>query len=139
MSTATPALENTARIRVRYAETDQMGVAYYGNYFTWFEVARVEWCKAAGFNYRDMEREDGALLVVAEATCRYRAPARFDDELAVRTFVTKARSRMVAFGYEVRKVETDELLATGETSHLICGPDMKPRTLPEKYRVRFGL
>src|SRR5258706_170665 len=78
-----------ARLRVRYAETDQMGVAYYGNYLTWFEVARVEWCKAAGFNYRDMERQDGALLVVAEATCRYRAPARLDDELAVRTLITK--------------------------------------------------
>lgn len=128
-----------ARVRVRYAETDQMGVAYYGNYLTWFEVARVEWCKAAGFNYRDMERQDGAMLVVAEATCRYRAPARFDDELAIRTFVTKARSRLVAFGYEVRNVETGELLATGETSHLITGTDLKPRTLPEKYRSMFGV
>jgi acyl-CoA thioester hydrolase len=132
-------LENEARIRVRYAETDQMGVAYYGNYFTWFEVARVEWCKAAGFNYRDMEKEDGALLVVAEAACRYRAPARFDDELAIRTFVTRARSRMIGFGYEVRKVETGELLATGETSHLITGPDLTSRTLPGKYRKMFGL
>jgi acyl-CoA thioester hydrolase len=133
------ALENEARLRVRYAETDQMGVAYYGNYFTWFEVARVEWCKAAGFNYRDMEKEDGALLVVADARCRYRAPARFDDELAIRTFVTKAGSRMVVFGYEVRKVETGELLATGETSHLVTGPDLKVRKLPEKYRGMFGL
>lgn len=132
-------LVHEAKIRVRYAETDQMGVAYYGNYLTWFEVARVEWCKAAGFNYRDMEREDGALLVVAEATCRYRSPARFDDELAIRTFVTKARSRMVAFGYEVRNSETGTLLATGETSHLITGPDLKPRTMPEKYRGMFGL
>ena len=131
--------ENEARLRVRYAETDQMGVAYYGNYFTWFEVARVEWCKAAGFNYRDMEKEDGALLVVAEAACRYRTPARFDDELAIRTFVTRARSRMIGFGYEVRKVETGELLATGETSHLITGPDLTSRTLPGKYRKMFGL
>jgi len=132
-------LVNEARIRVRYAETDQMGVAYYGNYLTWFEVGRVEWCKAAGFNYRDMEREEGALLVVAEATCRYRAPARFDDELAIRTFITKARSKLVGFGYEVRNTATQQLLATGETTHLITGHDMKPRALPEKYRVMFGV
>ena len=128
-----------ARIRVRYAETDQMGVAYYGNYLTWFEVGRVEWCKAAGFNYRDMEREDGAMLVVAEARCRYRMPARFDDELGIRTFVLKARTKLVVFGYEVLNIETGALLATGETTHLITGPDLKPRSLPEKYRVMFGL
>ena len=133
------ALVNDAIIRVRYAETDQMGVAYYGNYLTWFEVARVEWCKAAGFNYRDMEREDGAMLVVAEAKCRYRAPARFDDEIAIRTSVLRVRSRMISFGYEVLKKDTGELLATGETTHLITGPDLKPRTLPEKYKVMFGL
>jgi len=128
-----------ARIRVRYAETDQMGVVYYGNYFTWFEIGRVEWCRAAGFDYRDMERQDGAMLVVAEATCRYRAPARFDDELAIRTFVLRARSRMVSFGYEVRNAASGELLATGETSHLVTGTDMKRRTLPEKYRSMFGV
>ncbi len=132
-------LVNDAIIRVRYAETDQMGVAYYGNYLTWFEVARVEWCKAAGFNYRDMEREDGALLVVAEATCRYRAPARFDDEITIRTSVLRVRSRMISFGYEVLKKDTGELLATGETTHLITGHDLKPRALPEKYKVMFGL
>ena len=132
-------LENEARLRVRYAETDQMGVAYYGNYFTWFEVGRVEWCKAAGFNYRDMEREDGALLVVAEATCRYRASARFDDEVLIRTFVRRARRRMVVFGYDVLMAEGGDLLATGETTHLITGSDLKPCGLPEKYRVMFGL
>ena len=133
------ALWAAARVRVRYAETDQMGVAYYGNYFTWFEVGRVEWCKAAGFDYRDMERQDGCMLVVAEAACRYRAPARFDDELAIHTFITKSRSRMIAFGYEVRNAATEELLATGETSHLITGRDLKPRTLPEKYKGIFGV
>jgi acyl-CoA thioester hydrolase len=128
-----------ARIRVRYAETDQMGVAYYGNYLTWFEVGRVEWCKAAGFNYRDMEREDGAMLVVAEAKCRYKMPARFDDELGIRTFILKVRSRLIIFGYEVRNIETGDLLATGETTHLITGSDLRPCGLPEKYRVKFGL
>jgi acyl-CoA thioester hydrolase len=134
-----PALVAEARLRVRYAETDQMGVAYYGNYLTWFEVGRVEWCKAAGFNYRDMEREDGAMLVVAEAKVRYKLPARFDDELGIRTWVLKARSRLIVFGYEVVKVETADTLATGETTHLITGPDLKPCSLPEKYRVMFGL
>ena len=126
-------------VRVRYAETDQMGVVYYSNYFVWMEVGRVAYCSELGFEYRDMERQDGAMLVVAEATCRYRAPARFDDELAIRTFVTKARSRMIAFAYEVRNTATGELLATGETSHLITGTDLKPRTLPEKYREMFGV
>ncbi len=128
-----------AKLRVRYAETDQMGVAYYGNYLTWFEVGRVEWCRAAGFNYRDMEREDGALLVVAEATVRYKRPARYDDELGIRTRVSKARSRLITFEYEVVNLETSQLLATGETTHLITGRDMKPCALPEKYRVMFGL
>ncbi len=122
-----------AMVRVRYAETDQMGVAYYGNYFTWFEVGRVEWCKAAGFNYRDMEREDGALMVVAEATCRYKSPARFDDELTIRTSIRRARSKLIVFGYEVRR--DSELLATGETTHLVTGADLAPRALPEKYRA----
>ena len=126
-------------IRVRYAETDQMGVAYYGNYLTWFEVGRVEWCKANGFNYRDMEREDGAMLVVAEARCRYKAPARFDDELIVRTSLQRARSKLIAFAYEVRNASTGMLVATGETTHLVTGRDFRPRALPEKYRHIFSM
>lgn len=128
-----------ARVRVRYAETDQMGVAYYGNYFTWFEVGRVDWCKANGFNYRDMEKEDGAMLVVAEASCRYKSSARFDDELLIRTTILRAKRKLITFGYEVLKAESGELLATGETTHLITGPDLKPRALPEKYNKMFGL
>jgi len=116
-----------------------MGVAYYGNYFTWFEVGRVEWCKANGFNYRDMEKEDGALLVVAEASCRYKSSARFDDELLIRTTVARARRKLIVFSYEVVKVEGNELLATGETTHLVTGADLKPRALPEKYFPIFGL
>ena len=75
-------------IRVRYAETDQMGVAYYANYLVWMEVARVEHCRALGFDYRDMEREGGAFLAVTEASCRYRSPARYDDEVVVEEEVT---------------------------------------------------
>ncbi len=126
-------------VRVRYAETDQMGVAYYGNYLTWFEVGRVEWCKANGFNYRDMEREDGTMLVVAEARCRYRAPARFDDELIIRTALQRARTKLIEFAYEVRNAATGEIVATGETTHLVTGRDLRPRSLPEKYRHIFSL
>ena len=126
-------------LRVRYAETDQMGVVYYGNYFTYFEVGRVEWCKARGFNYRDMEREDGALLVVAEARCRYQAPARFDDLLRIRTSVKHARSSLVAFSYELHNAESSQLLATGETVHFVTDSNLQPRPLPEKYHALFGL
>jgi len=129
----------SSTVRVRYAETDQMGVVYYGNYFTYFEVGRVEWCKARGFNYRDMESEDGALLVVAEARCRYKAPARFDDLLEIRTSLKQARQSVVAFSYEVRKAESGELLATGETVHFVTDTKLQPRSLPEKYRSLFGL
>src|SRR5258705_769238 len=83
------------RLRVRYAESDNMGVVYYANYLVWMEVGRVELCRACGFNYRDMEREDGVLLAVAEANCRYAAPARYDDEVTVKTWIEAANPRMV--------------------------------------------
>jgi len=95
-----PATET--RLRVRYAETDQMGVVYYANYLVWMEVGRVELCKALGFNYGEMERDDGVLLAVAEACCRYLSPARFDDEVIVKTWVEEANSRMATFAYEMR-------------------------------------
>lgn len=126
-------------VRVRYAETDRMGVVYYGNYFMYFEVGRVEWCRARGFNYRDMERDEGAMLVVGEAKCRYRAPARFDDLLRIRTSVGRARSNVVIFVYEIDNAETGERLATGETVHFVTGTDLQPRALPDKYRALFGL
>src|SRR5208283_148703 len=104
-----PAIET--RLRVRYAETDQMGVVYYANYLVWMEVGRVELCKALGFSYRDMEREDGVLLAVAEACCRYRSPARFDDEVIVKAWIEEANPRMVTFAYEMRLAEGDRTLA----------------------------
>jgi acyl-CoA thioester hydrolase len=84
-------------LRVRYAETDQMGIVYYANYLVWMEVARVEWCRARGFHYRDMEREDGVMLVVAEAQCRYLAPALFDDEVIIETQIAEAGARLIRF------------------------------------------
>ena len=127
------------RLRVRYAETDQMGVVYYSNYLVWMEMGRVEYCRAAGLRYRDMERDDGVLLTVVKANCRYLVPARYDDEVAVKTWVEHAHSRMVHFGYELRHVEDGRLIATGFTKHVFCDIEMKPRKLPPKYRPLFGI
>ena len=134
MATATE-----TRIRVRYAETDQMGVVYYANYLVWMEVGRAELCRACGFNYQDMEREDGILLAVAEAQCRYSAPARYDDEVTVRTWIEEAGTRMVRFGYEMRVAADGRKLATGFTKHIFVTRDLRPARLPEKYRRMFGL
>lgn len=125
------------RVRVRYSETDQMGVVYYANYFVWMEVGRVAYCSELGFEYRDMEREDGAMLAVTEARCRYRAPARFHDEVRVTTWVTESRSRTLRFAYEMRRCGDNRLLATGETLHTVCDLDGKTIRLPEKYRPYF--
>jgi len=127
------------RIRVRYAETDQMGVVYYANYLIWMEVGRVELCRACGFHYRDMEREDGILLAVAEANCRYLSPARFDDEVVIRTWIESAHRRVVTFGYEMRLGADDRKLATGHTKHIFLGTDFRPAKLPEKYLEMFGI
>jgi acyl-CoA thioester hydrolase len=116
-------------IRVRYAETDQMGVVYHGNYFTWFEVGRVELCRQLGFEYRQMEIEDDSFIVVAAATCRYKRPARFDDVLVVRT--------RIRFAYEIVNQQSGDVIATGETTHVICDRQGRPRSLPEKYHKYF--
>ena len=131
----TPVTES--RLRVRYAETDQMGVVYYANYLVWMEVGRVDLCKACGFNYRDMEAEDGIFLAVAESHCRYRSPARFDDEVIVRTSIETANTRMVTFTYEMRLAEGDRLLATGYTRHVFVSRAMRPTHLPSKYYQLF--
>jgi acyl-CoA thioester hydrolase len=124
-------------IRVRYAETDQMGVVYHGNFFTWFEVGRVELCRHLGFEYKRMEIEDDSFIVVAEARCRYKRPAQFDDILIIRTRVTQSQRRTMRFGYEVSNQKTGELIATGETTHVICDRHGRPKSLPEKYRKYF--
>ena len=127
------------RIRVRYAETDQMGVVYYANYLVWMEVGRVELCKACGFNYRDMEREDGVLMAVAEAHCRYASAARFDDEVIVRSWVEDANSRLVTFGYEMSAAEDGRKLASGYTRHVLVDREFRRTRLPEKYFRLFGI
>jgi acyl-CoA thioester hydrolase len=127
------------RLRVRYAETDQMGVVYYANHYIWMEVARVELCKASGFNYRDLEREDGIFMAVAESACRYRAPARFDDEIIIKTWIEQANPRTVTIQYEMRLAEGDRVLATGHTRHVFVNDQMQKARLPEKYHPMFGI
>jgi acyl-CoA thioester hydrolase len=124
-------------LRVRYAETDKMGVVYHGNYYIYFEVGRVEYMRQRGVNYREMELHDDLFIVVAESKCRYCRPARYDDPLRIRTRVLAAKRRTIHFGYEVVHDETGELLATGETTHVVCDSKGRPKTLPEKYRRHF--
>src|ERR1051326_549185 len=125
-------------LRVRYAETDQMGVVYYANYLVWMEVGRVDLCKSRGFNYREMEREDGIFLAVAEATCRYRYPGRFDDEVIIKTSIGEAGSRMVTFIYKMRHAQSGQLLANGATRHIFLNREMQVTRLPGKYLSLFG-
>jgi acyl-CoA thioester hydrolase len=125
-------------IRVRYAETDQMGVVYHGNYFTWFEIGRVELCRRLGFEYKRMEAEDDSFIVVVDAHCRYKRPARFDDVLVIRAEVTESKRRTVRFGYEIVNQASGEVLAIGDTLHVICDRLGRPKSLPEKYRKYFS-
>jgi acyl-CoA thioester hydrolase len=126
-----------ATLRVRYAETDQMGVVYHSNYLIWFEIGRVELMRALGFEYKLMESEDDCYIVVAEASCRYLRPARYDEILRVRTRISQASNRVMKYAYELLRDADGTLLATGATTHVICGRDGKPKQLPEKYRARF--
>lgn len=132
-----PANWKSSKLRVRYAETDQMGIVYYANYFVWFEIGRADFCRQQGFAYREMEERDGLYIMVAEAKCRYQAPARYDDELVVRTCLRDCRKRVLVFGYEIRRETDDELLAEGETVHVITDREGRPRPLPDKYRELF--
>jgi len=124
---------NETRLRVRYAETDQMGVVYHSNHLIWFEVGRVELLRQMGFSYRDMEREDGRYIAVAEVTCRYRAPVYYDEEVLIRTRLKSVRESVVIFSYELLRAERGTLLAEGETTHIVTDSNMKIATLPEKY------
>ena len=124
----------TTSLQVRYAETDQMGIVYYANYFIWFEVGRTDFCRQQGFAYRETESQEGLYIIVAEARCRYKAPARYDDQILVRTCLRSCRKRVLIFGYEIYRQNNDELLAEGETVHVITDRDGRPRVLPDKYR-----
>ena len=127
-----------ARVRVRYAETDQMGVVYHANYLVWFEVGRVEFIRKLGMDYRSMELEDGIGIAVVNVSARYKYPARYDDELVIETRLLAARGVIVKFGYRIVRSVDRTLLCEGETVHVVVGKDMKKRALPEKYAKRFA-
>jgi acyl-CoA thioester hydrolase len=128
---------NETRLRVRYAETDQMGVVYHSNHFIWFEVGRVELMRQMGFSYRDIEREEGCFIAVAHARCDYRSPVFYDEEVVVRTWLKSVRNSVIVFNYELLRPGTDTLLAEGETLHLVTDSNMKLAKLPEKYLKAF--
>ena len=124
-------------LRVRYAETDQMGVVYHSNYIVWFEVGRVEMLRELGFNYREMEKQDGAHIAVVEARCRFKAPALYDDLITIRTRLLNVRDSLLHFGYEVVRSGDGTLLAEGETVHLVVDKEFKRIRLPEKFLQPF--
>jgi acyl-CoA thioester hydrolase len=124
------------RVRVRYAETDQMGVVYHANYLIWMEIGRVEWCRSRGASYRDMEAE-GILLAVAEVNCRYLAPARYDEVVSIRTRVAEAGRRLVRFEYQIACGE--RALAAGFTKHVFLDRALRRSALPARYYSLFGI
>ena len=130
-------LETT--IRVRYAETDQMGLVYYANYYIYFEIGRVEYMRQLGVAYKEMEIQDDSFIVVAESHCRYLRPARYDDLLKIRTKVSEVRRRTIRFAYEILESDSGTLLATGETLHVVCDSQGRPKALPDKYRQYFPI
>jgi acyl-CoA thioester hydrolase len=123
------------RIRVRYAETDQMGVVYYANFFIWFEIGRVELLRQLGFQYKEMEIDDDCHIPVVEANCRYKSPSRYDDELLLETTVLALRRTVIKFGYRLFRLENQALtlLAEGETTHVTVNRSMRKVRLPQKY------
>jgi acyl-CoA thioester hydrolase len=121
-------------VRVRYAETDKMGIVHHSNYPVWFEVGRSEYCRARGFSYLEMEEKENALLVVAEIYCRYKSPAYYEDEITIRTKCAEIRSRSIRFVYEIYRAADDTILAEGETLHVITDRQRRVRKLPEFYK-----
>jgi acyl-CoA thioester hydrolase len=127
---------SSTTVRVRYAETDQMGVAWHGQYFAWFEVGRTDLLRERGCTYRQLEA-DGLRLPVIGAAAKYLRPARYDDVLEVRTRLSRLGGARVEFDYEVRRQGEEPLLATGATAHAAVDPDGRPRRLPEDLRRRL--
>jgi acyl-CoA thioester hydrolase len=129
----------TAEVRVRYAETDQMGIVYYANYLVWFEIGRVELLRTLGLSYRMLEIEHECILPVAEASCRYRSPARYDDQILIETRPALLRGAVIKFAYRIlRKAPEGQepaLLAEGETVHVVCDGQLNKKHLPEKYEA----
>ena len=132
-------LTGETRLRVRYVETDQMGVVYHSNFVVWFEVGRVELLRQLGFRYRDMERNDDCHIAVVDVRCRYKAPARYDDEIVIRTELKNVRESLLHFGYEILRADDGALLAEGETTHIVVNRNFERTSLPEKYSRILGI
>jgi acyl-CoA thioester hydrolase len=127
------AVRRSSLVRVRYAETDRMGVVYYANYLVWFEVGRTEWLRDTGWSYREMEI-DGVWLPVIEAHCEYRQPARYDDEIEIVTRATLLTPVRIRFDYDVVRVRDQALAAVGYTIHAALDPSGRPCRLPDRVR-----
>jgi acyl-CoA thioester hydrolase len=128
----------TTEVRVRYAETDQMGIVYYANYLVWFELGRVELLRSLGLAYSRLEQDHGCILPVIESHCRYRSPARYDDEILIETRPSLLRGTVLKFAYEIYRKprlepEKRELLAEGYTVHVVCDDQLKRKPLPGHY------
>jgi acyl-CoA thioester hydrolase len=127
----------TTQVRVRYAETDQMGIVYYANYLVWFEIGRVEVLRALGLTYSQLEIDHKCILPVIEASCRYRSPARYDDEILIETRPALLRGSVLKFAYRIllkaAEGEEPKLLAEGETVHVVCDDQLNKKPLPEHY------
>lgn len=126
-----------AHLRVRYVETDKMGVVYNSNYLIWFEIGRVELMRELGHSYHQMEL-DGFMLPIAKVTCRFKASATYDDQIRIHTSILRLRRSLIQFAYEVFRESDGTLLATGTSSHLVTGLDAQRRRLSDKYLLAFA-
>ena len=124
---------HTTSMKVRYAETDNMGIVYYANYLVWFEVGRTEYLLAQGLDYRDVEKE-GLFMAVAEAHCTYKAPARYGETVTVATWPEEVGNSSLRFAYRVTRQGEEKVLAEGCTTHVLIDKDLRPRKIPEKIR-----
>jgi acyl-CoA thioester hydrolase len=128
----------TTEVRVRYAETDQMGIVYYANYLVWFELGRVELLRSIGLAYSRLETDHGCILPVIDVSCRYKSPARYDDEIVIETRPAMLRGTVIKFAYRIyrksnQKEKQRELLAEGETVHVVCDEKLQRKALPDQY------
>jgi len=130
-------ISGETKLRVRYAETDKMGVVYHSNFLIWFEVGRVELLRQLGFQYKEMEQQDNCHLPVVDLRIRYKAPAQYDDEIVVRTGIKRASASLLHFTYEILREGDRMLLATGESMHIVVDDKLVRTSLPEKYMNAF--
>ena len=132
-------MTHDAHLRVRYAETDQMGVVYHSNYLIYFEVGRTTLLRHLGLDYKILEKEQGCYLAVVDVQCRYKAPARFDDELIIRTTITRLRGSLIRFEYRILRTADQVVLTEGNTTHLIVGLDLKRAPMPAYFAQTLEL